>query len=277
MAKDEKMKLSEALAALEKAFPEAGPDKLMRAAACMMADDDGDDDDDGGDDDDGDESMDVADGDPYGSESEEQMNARQADEMSNCASDEDRAACASKHAAEKDRFAKRNTGLEVHNRSEKSGMSASRRGGSRAARGGDMKKAELEKEIATHPMVVAMANELTEMRQAQNKAAATEKVDAAIRDGRLIPSQREWAINYCAADFAGFEKFMGAQPKIIRSGSDNTFTARIGEPKDEILTQREMSIVQNLGLVSTFGGQDKAIEKFTSAKKERLSRNAILD
>lgn len=54
----EAMKLSQVMAVLEKAFPDAAPEKLMQAAACLMVDDD-----DGGDGDepDGDENMNAAD------------------------------------------------------------------------------------------------------------------------------------------------------------------------------------------------------------------------
>lgn len=262
-----KMKLSEVMAVLEEAYPDASPEKLMKAAACLVGEDDVDGDDDDGSD--GDDEMDAADGDPYKGETEEQMNARQAEEMANCASDDDKAQCAAKHATEKERFAKRNTGLEVHNRNEKSGMSA------RARK--DMTKEELEKAVAKHPMVVSMASEISSLRRERAKQAATEKVDSAIREGRLIPSQRDWAIAYCASDSQAFEKFLGAQPRIIQSGSDSAFTARIGEQKEEFLSQKELSIVQNLGLVGTFGGQDKAFERFVAAKKARLSHNVHLD
>jgi phage I-like protein len=259
--KEKKMKLSELMKVLEEAYPDAGPEKLMRAAACLMAEDDDD-----GDDGDGDmdENMDAADGDPYGSEPGEQMNARHADEMAKCSSDEERDRLSAKHAAEQERFA---------TRSAPQHMAASVRHRNKDK----MTNAEIEKAVTRHPMVVAMANEITSMRNAQAKAAATEKVDAAIREGRLIPSQRDWAIAYCASDTDGFEKFLGAQPKIIQSGIDNTFTARIGEAKDEALSAKEMAICQNLGLPSAFGGTEKAIEKFVTARKLRLSHNVHLD
>jgi phage I-like protein len=166
--------------------------------------------------------------------------------MAKCASDDEKAECAKKHEAEKERFAKRVGGLEVDNRNEKGRMSAA---------------------IAKHPMVVRMASEINEMRAAQAKATATEKVDAAIRGGRLVPSQREWAIAYCTSDLTGFEKFIGAQPKILQAGPDGTFTGRIGEAPQDALTQKELSVCENLGVTA---------EKFAAAKKARLSHNVTL-
>jgi Mu-like prophage I protein len=145
---DKKMKLSEVMAVLEEAYPDAGPEKLMKAAACLIADD-------------GDEDMHAADGDPYEDETEEQMAARQAEEMAKCASDGEREAMAKKHMAETTRFAERrdrNHGLEV-----KAEM---------ADQKGDK---SLQAAIAKHPMVLRMAGEMNQMRAAQAKASATEK------------------------------------------------------------------------------------------------------
>jgi hypothetical protein len=110
----------------------------------------------------------------------------------------------------------------------------------------------LDSLIAKHPMVVAMAADLNAMRLEQARKDAESAVDAAIREGRLIPSQRDWAIEYCAGDREGFNKFIGAQPRIINQGSDGTFTGRIGDaPNGEwAFSQREVDIFANLGLES---------------------------
>ena len=235
-ADGEKMKLSEVMAVLEKAYPDAAPEKLMKAAACLMADD-GDD----GAEPDGDEGedMDAAGGDPYEKENSEQMAARQADEMAKCASDADKAEMAKKHMAQKGRFAKRTAQMSQHPHPS---LSRKEAGEGR----------NLDAVIAKHPMVVKMAGEINSMRGAQAKAAATQKVDAAIREGRLIPSQREWAIAYCASASEGFENFIAAQPRIIQQGPDGTFTGRLGDPPQGVssLSVKEIDIFANLGLES---------------------------
>jgi phage I-like protein len=240
----EKPKLSEVMASLEEAYPDASPQKLMKAAACLLGED-------GDDDSEDDAAAQAEDGDPYESE---QMAARHADEMSRCSTDEERAATLARHEAEKAQMAEttdRNRGLELkphtgEARSEKSLTSA----------------------IAKHPMVVRMASEINQMRAAQAKACATEKVDAAIREGRLVPSQREWAIAYCSSDAEGFDRFIGAQPKILQAGPDGTFTGRLGEAPQDALTQKELSVCENLGVTP---------EKFAAAKKARLSHNVTLE
>jgi phage I-like protein len=123
----------------------------------------------------------------------------------------------------------------------------------------------IDRQLAKHPMMVAAQSEINKLRETQAKACATKKVDDAIREGRLLPSQRDWAIEYCSADDKGFDKFIGAQPKIISNGSDNTFTARIGEPPqgEASLSSREVEICANLGLESK-----EQLEKF-AANKDR--------
>jgi len=248
MEPDEKPKLSEIMEALEKVHPGASHRKLMKAAAALMMDDDDDDDDDGERmmDDEGDGAPDN----PYQDESAEQMARRHEEEMSR-ASEGERAEMAKTHAAERERFAKRVRGLE--HKPETSEMKGEK---------------SVHAAIAKHPMVVKMASELNDLRLKQARKTAETAVDTAIRDGRLIPSQRDWAVEYCMAEPRGFEKFLAAQPRILQSGADGTFTGRLGEaPKDQ-LSRSELQICARLGL-------DK--DKFIAARERRLSRNAALE
>ena len=283
--KEQKPKLSDVMATLEAAYPDAHPKKLMDAAACLMADDDdgdgAEDDDEHGDNDD----MHAADDDPYAKETEEQTAARHADEMAKCTCDEEKAGMAKKHEEQKARFARRKQiAFEQHCGLELKGKPG----------GGDSKmiSPSISSLIARHPMVVRMAREINSMRETQAKACATEKVDQAIREGRLIPSQREWAIEYCSTDVAGFDKFIGAQPVILQRGSDRTFSGRLGDAKSEGLTPKEQEICRNLGLpamhsqysvkaadgiIQTVTKADRYVELFTIAKTARLSTNVHLD
>jgi phage I-like protein len=271
--------LSEIVAGLEDLFPQMEKKQILQMAMDALDDDDDFDSDTGADGDGSEQGMAAKDGveDPYESESSEAMAKRHAEEMARCSSDGEKAEMAKKHRAEKERFARRKEasarqvkGLEVQNRNEKGRMAAI---------------------IAKHPMVVEMASQLNQMRAEQAKAEAAQKVDAAIREGKLIPSQREWAIAYCTSDSKGFEKFIGAQPKILQTGSDGTFTGRIGEAKNNQLSTKELQICHNLGLpsllaehrvmredgtIQTVRKPDRYIEVFSAAKEARLSRNATL-
>jgi phage I-like protein len=210
--------------------------------------------------------------DPYEKETEAQMTARQSEEMKSCMSDEEREKMTAKHAAEKERFTKRVAGLE--HKAKPGGGPGQDSQGTEA-----MTSKDIDKAVAKHPMMVKMAEDLNRMREEQAKTEATATVDKAIREGRLIPSQRDWAIEYCTSEPKGFEKFIGAAPKILQNGADGTFTGRIGEAKDEQISQNEVEICQNLGLPSLLkdkDGKSVFIERFVAAKQARLSRNATL-
>lgn len=49
--------------------------------------------------------------------------------------------------------------------------------------------------------------------RAKEKAAAA--VEQAIKDGKLIPAQKDWALAFAARDPADFDKFIAAQPKLV--------------------------------------------------------------
>ncbi len=67
--------------------------------------------------------------------------------------------------------------------------------------------------------------ELNAMRAERARERAEAAVDEAMRAGKLIPAQREWAVAYCAADPKGFGSFVARQPAIL--GSDGAFA---GDP-----------------------------------------------
>ncbi|MGH6887978.1 MAG: phage protease [Rhizomicrobium sp.] len=48
---------------------------------------------------------------------------------------------------------------------------------------------------------------------------AKTEVEAAIAGGKLAPAQKEWAVDYCSRDPAGFKSFIGTAPKIVAAGA----------------------------------------------------------
>ena len=81
--------------------------------------------------------------------------------------------------------------------------------------------------------------------RARERAAHT--VEEAIRAGKIVPAQREWAIAYCAADARGFQAFAAKQPSIV---GENLGLA--GEPPADrragALNPAELAICSQLGL-----------------------------
>jgi phage I-like protein len=88
---------------------------------------------------------------------------------------------------------------------------------------------------------------LTELNALKAERAA-HTVEEAIRAGKIVPAQREWAIAYCAADARGFQAFAAKQPSIL---GENLGLA--GEPPADMragggLNAAEMAICAQLGL-----------------------------
>ncbi len=89
--------------------------------------------------------------------------------------------------------------------------------------------------------------ELNALKAERARERAAHTVEDAIRAGKVVPAQREWAIAYCAADARGFAAFAAKQPAIL--GADSGLG---GEPPVErrlgILNAAELVICSQLGL-----------------------------
>ena len=57
--------------------------------------------------------------------------------------------------------------------------------------------------------------ELNRLQAARHREQAEKAVENAMKEGRLSPSQREWAISYCQADSDGFAKFIANQSPLL--------------------------------------------------------------
>jgi phage I-like protein len=89
--------------------------------------------------------------------------------------------------------------------------------------------------------------ELNALKAERARERAAHTVEEAIRAGKIVPAQREWAIAYCAADARGFQAFAAKQPSIV---SENLGLA--GEPPADRraggLNAAELAICAQLGL-----------------------------
>jgi phage I-like protein len=68
--------------------------------------------------------------------------------------------------------------------------------------------------------------ELNQLRAASSRERASFRVDAAMKAGKIVPAQREWAIAYCQTNLDGFEEFVARQPAMVTGVS----TGFEGEP-----------------------------------------------
>jgi phage I-like protein len=61
------------------------------------------------------------------------------------------------------------------------------------------------------------AMELNTLRAERAREKAEGAVSEALRAGKIVPAQREWAIDYCCADHDGFARFVARQPALALS------------------------------------------------------------
>ncbi len=100
----------------------------------------------------------------------------------------------------------------------------------------------------------ALQKDVRDIQTAQMTARAESKVDALIAAKKLLKSQRNWAIAYCARDAAGFEEFASKQVP-IELGETSLFRGAPPKPGDIAtatanLSAREIAICSTLATVS---------------------------
>ena len=72
-------------------------------------------------------------------------------------------------------------------------------------------------EKAEYVAAEALERARAELRAVEAREAAgrvERAVGAALQDGRIVPAQREWALQYCARDYEGFAAFAARQPRL---------------------------------------------------------------
>ena len=93
--------------------------------------------------------------------------------------------------------------------------------------------------------------ELNQLRAERAAERAERAVEDAIKAGKLIPAQRQWAISYCQADFKGFAAFAARQPAAFAGSVESASAAHFAPPAlaaTVALTATETAICAQLGL-----------------------------
>jgi phage I-like protein len=95
--------------------------------------------------------------------------------------------------------------------------------------------------------------ELNQLRVAHARERAERAVEDAIKAGKLIPAQRQWAISYCQADFKGFGAFAARQPAAFGGAFESAAAATFTPSPPALaataaLTATETAICAQLGL-----------------------------
>ena len=89
------------------------------------------------------------------------------------------------------------------------------------------------------------------------ESGATEAVDKAIAEGRLVPAQRDWALEYAASNPEGFAAYAEKQPVLVKPGTEIPAAVKPKAGSDGLTPDER--------IVCTAMGQDP--EKFLATKK----------
>ena len=90
--------------------------------------------------------------------------------------------------------------------------------------------------------------ELNALKADRARERAAHTVEDAIRAGKIVPAQREWAIAYCAADTRGFNAFVAKQPSILGENLGLSGQPPADRRADGGLNAAELAICAQLGL-----------------------------
>ncbi len=110
----------------------------------------------------------------------------------------------------------------------------------------------------------SVKQELASLQADRGKDAAEAKVAAAIKDGKLVPGQKQWALSLASSDPDSFDRYIKGAPTILDGGRTVTLASTGGE--GETLTARQKAICSQLGMSEdTFLGKDTG-DKDTGSK-----------
>ncbi len=127
---------------------------------------------------------------------------------------------------------------------------------------GDAKLPDLSRYVPIEQFESTLA-ELNQVRAAGARDGAGFRVDAAMKAGKIVPAQREWAIAYCLSNPSGFENFVARQPPMVAGvtggfeGDPASGRMSIGSVDGQgpesrraetLLTRTELTVCARLGL-----------------------------
>ncbi|MBE0529529.1 MAG: hypothetical protein IH626_01795 [Rhodospirillales bacterium] len=90
-----------------------------------------------------------------------------------------------------------------------------------------------------------VATQLTKMQTDLSADKATEAVEAAMREGKIAPASKDWAMAYAKKDAEGFADYVKGAPVVVTpGGGGNPTPPKAGSP----LTEDELATCRQLGL-----------------------------
>lgn len=98
---------------------------------------------------------------------------------------------------------------------------------------------------------LAVAGQLSSLQQSSATNEVTGAVEAAIRDGKVTPAMRDWALAYANQDLGGFRRYVDGAPVLVATASQAKAPAPEKSAGKPGLTQDQVDIAERLGLSAT--------------------------
>jgi phage I-like protein len=92
-----------------------------------------------------------------------------------------------------------------------------------------------------------LTSEVTALRAKMAQREAEEVVAAALKNGKLQPSQKDWALKYAIQDLVGFQAFVEKAPKVVPVGEHFTMP-KTAPDGGYLLTEADKKLCQALGI-----------------------------
>lgn len=94
--------------------------------------------------------------------------------------------------------------------------------------------------------LTVIETELTALRRERRQEKAAAAVESAVRTGKVVPAQREWALKYAGDDPDGFEAYVANAPVIVPVTDPGDSPARPGQ--GDALTADDLAICRATGV-----------------------------
>ena len=107
-----------------------------------------------------------------------------------------------------------------------------------------------------------LASQVADLNKHRATASATEAVEQAMRDGKVSPAMKSWAMDYATSDLAKFQEYLKTAPQIVTAGQQQPGTAVAGK---DGLTAEEIEICSQMGISQEEFKKTKEAEAKTSA------------
>lgn len=116
-----------------------------------------------------------------------------------------------------------------------------------------------------------LAQRVEKMETASAQQTAQQKVDAAVTAGKITPAQKEWALEFAAANPQSFDTFVAAQPVICSAGGELVSGAKPADGGGGKLSAEEKEVCARMQLSEDdfIAARDgKELPSLAASKKE---------